>query len=332
MNFQPKEFCYNPKTKVFSEIGGSSSLANQIASNPSILGYTKNTLVEALIEGYKKSSSPSQKDRSEIEEFIEEIEKNKQGKYPLIIDALMYYGIFQCITAKIGGKNTLILKTLKNLPQKEWKEILREVFINIDFSQEIEKTHLVGLTSTNTTTILHNKLEILYFLETGEIKLENSVIDHATSTTKNLFNRSYSFFYAGTKNLSKDKRQKEFTYNFNLPSGGGNVLVIFTHDFDTKSVDVVFSRRNTSSNKTRVDVTGEGDAIKILSTVMAVMDHFCKKFQPKYITFQAEISRENSSRGRVYEKMVKRYAETFGYKMTSITFKTYEANFSLEKK
>ena len=331
MNFQSKEFCYNPKTKVFSEIGGSSSLSNQIVSNPSILGYTKNALVEALIEGYKKSSSPVQKDRSEIEEFIEEIEKNKQGKYPMIIDTLMYYGIFQCITTKIGGKNTLILKTLKNLPQREWKDILQEVFINIDFSQEIEKTHLVGLTSTNTTTILHNKLETLYFLETGEIKPENSVIDHATSTTKNLFNRSYSFFYAGTKTLSRNKRQKEFTYNFNLPSGG-NILVTFTYDFDTKSVDVVFSRRNTSSNKTRVDVTGEGDAIKILSTVMGVMDNFCKKFQPEYISFVAEISKENSSRGRVYEKMVKRYAESFGYKMTSIIFKTHEAHFSLKKK
>jgi hypothetical protein len=63
------------------------------------------------------------------------------------------------------------------------------------------------------------------------------------------------------------------------------------------------------SDKLNFDVTGEGDAIKILVTVLKVIGQWIKKNQPDYFYFTAN----EPSRARLYQSMIDRLASQFGY-------------------
>lgn len=83
------------------------------------------------------------------------------------------------------------------------------------------------------------------------------------------------------------------------------------------------------------DMTGDGDALKIFSTVMKIAQDFVKKEDPKYVSFAAEKpkgtpSKVMASREKLYLRMSKKY---FGSKF-KITVKSSanQSVFYLERK
>ena len=82
---------------------------------------------------------------------------------------------------------------------------------------------------------------------------------------------------------------------------------------DESSWNVNFEREG------RLDVTGEGDAMRIFATVIEVIKTFTKKVKPWQIRFSAskplgKAAKELSSRESLYKKLVKRYSGRMGYK------------------
>ena len=76
------------------------------------------------------------------------------------------------------------------------------------------------------------------------------------------------------------------------------------------------------------DLTGSGNPIKVMSTVMGMMKIFLKEYDPEIVTFTG--SRE---KGRVslYDRMSKRFASQYGYKVSKKDIGN-SVEFKLEKK
>jgi hypothetical protein len=69
----------------------------------------------------------------------------------------------------------------------------------------------------------------------------------------------------------------------------------------------------------KMDITGEGDAMRIFATVIEIIKVFTKKKKPHILRFTAakplgKASKELSSRESLYKKLVQRYAPRMGYK------------------
>jgi hypothetical protein len=78
----------------------------------------------------------------------------------------------------------------------------------------------------------------------------------------------------------------------------------------------------------RDNVTGEGDAMRIFATVLAILKDFTKKHKPPVIGFSAFKSAEDlvnkkggkkGSREKLYLRMVKKFAPKVGYDFSSRT-------------
>jgi hypothetical protein len=74
---------------------------------------------------------------------------------------------------------------------------------------------------------------------------------------------------------------------------------------------VEFHRNNSQ------EVTGEGDSQRVFATVLKAIQQFIKKQQPWMLTFSADkegySDADKQSRVRLYDRMVKRYAQAWGY-------------------
>jgi len=98
-----------------------------------------------------------------------------------------------------------------------------------------------------------------------------------------------------------------------LPDGT-NLSIMFNQDYGDYGTDewaVEFWRNNSQ------DVTGEGDAQRIFATVLSAIQHFIQEQHPDRIRFSAtkedDSGNPNQSRSSLYTKLVKRYANAWGY-------------------
>jgi hypothetical protein len=69
-------------------------------------------------------------------------------------------------------------------------------------------------------------------------------------------------------------------------------------------VEVEFSRNDS------YDMTGQGDAARVLGTVLQAFREYLKGYQPKILLFAAD----GDSRNKVYQNLIKRFATGAGYK------------------
>jgi hypothetical protein len=109
-----------------------------------------------------------------------------------------------------------------------------------------------------------------------------------------------------------------------LPDGS-NLSIMFNKQDNIKPDDktwmIEFYRNNSQ------EVTGEGDAQKVFSTVLVAIQQFIKKYKPLKIYFSASKEMDPSinygpddvvpnpeSRAKLYDRMVLRYAKSWGYK------------------
>jgi len=100
-----------------------------------------------------------------------------------------------------------------------------------------------------------------------------------------------------------------------LPDGS-NLSIMFNKQDNIKPDDktwmVEFYRNNSQ------EVTGEGDAQKVFSTVLVAIQQFITKYKPLKIYFSAskevEPGQNSESRSKLYDRLVLRYANSLGYK------------------
>jgi len=74
-------------------------------------------------------------------------------------------------------------------------------------------------------------------------------------------------------------------------------------------VEVEFSRNDS------YDMTGGGDANRVLGTVLQAFREYLQGYQPKILVFSAK----GASRSKVYQNLIKRFASTVGYKQFDIS-------------
>lgn len=104
---------------------------------------------------------------------------------------------------------------------------------------------------------------------------------------------------------------------------GTNLSIMFNHEDDEWQVE--FHRNNSQ------EVTGEGDAQRVFATVLTAIQHFIEEEDPERIRFSAskenDTGERNESRSNLYTRLVKRYANSWGYRVDVSDFAgttTYE--------
>jgi hypothetical protein len=96
-----------------------------------------------------------------------------------------------------------------------------------------------------------------------------------------------------------------------LPDGT-NLSIMFNNEGDDEW-QVEFYRNNSQ------EVTGEGDAQRVFATVLTAIQKFIKKHKPWRLIFSAskevEAGQNSQSRAKLYDRLVQRYANAWGYEM-----------------
>ena len=133
------------------------------------------------------------------------------------------------------------------------------------------------------------------------------------------------------------KRVNAFYYmgDFDLPDKGKIVMFIEGHEWsdEESSWSVKFQRHHPDRPHGSLDVTGEGDAMRIFATVIEMIKEFIKKEKPQELNFAAhkpewmtdlpqghpDKKKEMTSREKLYKRLVQRYAGRMGYKYTTQT-------------
>lgn len=325
MAFRTQNFAYNTKKQKLMLISENQNYVKLLMQTPSLLGYTKASMINTIWKSFDNDDDQvanafgrrriSKKSQKDIDFIFKDVIKNIKIYDDLITDILSFDGVINGNFEHSAGKNTLVIVCKQNIPLTTWRDATCDIVKKSNYSlDEIQKIKLNGVYRTGLNTILKNKTEIMYFIEKAQIKNESQITSEITNSSNGTFNTVYRWNYAGTAATqgSSDSYSKSLQYNFSLPDGG-NVVVVFDHHFKKKITDVEFSRRSATSSAHSIEVTGEGNAIRILSTVLELMKEFCAEYKPKKITFSAAVTEDNQSRSRVYGKMLQRHAPKMGY-------------------
>lgn len=99
-----------------------------------------------------------------------------------------------------------------------------------------------------------------------------------------------------------------------LPDGTP-LTIMFDHE-SPDDVVITFWRNN------NLELTGEGDAQRVFATVLHAIQEFLKMEQPTNISFSAskevEPGQNEMSRAKLYDRLVKRYAQQWGYNAQTV--------------
>jgi hypothetical protein len=96
---------------------------------------------------------------------------------------------------------------------------------------------------------------------------------------------------------------------------------------DRSKLEIVFSSKNQPDGQwelffTRGDttgLTGKGDQQRIFATVLKAIAEFVEKKSPKKIVFTADKDGESTSRMKLYDRLVSRFADGLGYSSKALT-------------
>jgi len=124
-----------------------------------------------------------------------------------------------------------------------------------------------------------------------------------------VFNQPYAFRW--------DSDSDNDTYNAHtqLPDGTSLEINFYTDPGVDGDEDwVVEFWRNRS-----LDITGAGDAQRVFATVLTAIGQFIEMAEPETIRFTAdkdvEPGQKPMSRSNLYDRLVQRYAQAWGYKL-----------------
>lgn len=122
----------------------------------------------------------------------------------------------------------------------------------------------------------------------------------------------------------------EYNAKVRLDDGSMLEIMITGNEFDYISWNVVFERNGT------LEVTGEGDAMRIFATVLEAVGQFIKKVKPEELRFSAAKTGvtdadTKGSREKLYARLVKRFASKWGYQSNEMST-SQDTTFYLTKK
>ena len=123
------------------------------------------------------------------------------------------------------------------------------------------------------------------------------------------------------------KKEGNVTYNFKTDvedprfDDPSDIDVYFESDKEEEpNYTISFDRDGSTS------VTGEGDAMRVFATVIAIIKDFVKKRDPKLMGFSAfkdvfasSTAPGKGSREKLYDRMLKKYAGSMGYKYYKVS-------------
>ena len=109
----------------------------------------------------------------------------------------------------------------------------------------------------------------------------------------------------------KLKKQNDRSYTTGLRLPDNSYLDIIIKNSQGQW-EVIFRRDDS------IEVTGEGDAMRIFSTVLAATKKFIEMEDPMYVKFTAAKTKEQQSRSSLYKRLVNRFAKQMGYDSETI--------------
>jgi len=113
---------------------------------------------------------------------------------------------------------------------------------------------------------------------------------------------------------------------------GDRLLVVTFEDMRGDDMwDAVFYTRK-EEGRSRFDVTGEGDAVAVMSAVVSVMKEFIENRKPERVDFTADKTEKDRETGRakLYQRLISRFASPLGYSLDSYDSPN-KINFSLSR-
>jgi len=126
----------------------------------------------------------------------------------------------------------------------------------------------------------------------------------------------------------KEKDDSFWRGTFNI---GKNGFEVTANLLEEDVWDVSFAR--TDRGLWKYDASGDGDEIKVFSTVIAMIKEFVLKQKPLELDIAAsKTDTDDASRVSLYKKLIKTQAGKFGYKLTKLDDTSETTYFSLKKK
>lgn len=145
----------------------------------------------------------------------------------------------------------------------------------------------------------------------------------------NIFEQYLSEIAGGNVPFNITKREPHMFRTEADLAAGHMVFVALEEDDDMWHV--VFGLQKPGRGSLQFDATNSNIGVgETLSFVRGSMEKFFTMYKPSYVTFSAKKEGRNSARANVYEKLVKRYATSYGFKMEKIT-RDGETEFALTK-
>jgi hypothetical protein len=124
------------------------------------------------------------------------------------------------------------------------------------------------------------------------------------------FDQPYAFRWENNADL--DPRYDALA---RLPDGSNLTINFYTDSSVDGNEDwvVEFWRGN------RLDISGAGDAQRVFATVLTAIGQFIEMQEPETLRFTAdkdvEPGQKSMSRSNLYDRLVQRYAQTWGYRL-----------------
>ena len=111
------------------------------------------------------------------------------------------------------------------------------------------------------------------------------------------------------------KKDSDGDYSADVITDDGSKLRMIMYKRTPDEWHVGFARNS------KGDMTGEGDALKIMATALDFTQNIIKKEKPKVVSFNSEGGRmkksdDKGSRTRLYTRMANKYASKLGYRVT----------------
>jgi hypothetical protein len=229
----------------------------------------------------------------------------KKRKDLLTVRERQAFGVFDVMVlnlkkllAKVpGGSSRLASYAAALYLIREWNHFSDSTLLTEDISDEeiIESINQLYNGYSDYTTLIETVNQKVTSLDT--------LFEEKFELTE-LFDKPYSY---NLKYGKDDFGTPKPSTKINLPDGSVLEIIFYLHDALKDEWELFFRRGG------KINVTAEGDQYRILSTVLSVAEKVIKKYSPKIIFFTAEKDGDSTSRMKLYDKIVSRFADNAGY-------------------
>lgn len=196
------------------------------------------------------------------------------------------------------------------------------------------------------------RLKELAGLKLDEGKVKNSIMHDAENMSKEEFEKKHGKKMADEyfESIEEDVEQGEALtemfdkpYPFKLVYKSDESVEFITKLPDKTTLRIVFTSKNQPDGQwelffkrgDRIDLSGKGDQQRIFATVLKAIAEFVEKKSPNKIVFTADKDGESTSRMKLYDRLVSRFASDIGYssKAQTVTGENWaERSYTLTRK